>query len=500
MQQEELHRHEKLVLKALDRLGMASPEEIVEEAGIEFSSVNRAVSWLSLKGVVEVEDFEDKAIELGEEGKVYVEKGLPERRAFELLNKKGEIELKELNSILSRTEVTIALGWLKRKNLAVIDSGVLKPTDNGMKERETPDEELLLSVMKEGRLLESTLNPELKQAAELLKGRKNVIRIHEVSHRKIRLTEKGRKTIKLGIKIEDEISQLTPEIIKNGTWKNMKFRRYSINTPAPELLPAKLHPLREIVEEIRWIFLKMGFNEISGPMAESAFWNFDALFVPQDHPAREMQDTFYLSNPEKTEIPSDDIVEAVMNAHEGGWKTGSRGWRYKWSREKAMASVLRTHTTSTTIRYLAEGHELPVKVFSLGRVFRNERISFKHLPEFHQCEGIVAGDVGFSHLLGILKKFYSTMGFSQVRFRPAYFPYTEPSLEVEVFLEDKGKWMELGGAGIFRPEVTEPLDIHKPVLAWGLGLERLAMLRLGLKDIRQLYMSDLNWLRRVKVI
>ncbi len=499
MQQGELHRHEKLVLKALGDLGRASPQEIADKAEINLSSVNRAVSWLSLKGLVEVEDFQDEALELGEEGKVYVEKGLPERRAVELLKEKGELKLGELVSVLSKDEVNIALGWLRRKNLAVIDRGTLKLTEEGLKAGDTPDEELL-KLLKKGRLMKSQLSPELREASELLKGRKNVVKAYEVTQRRIKLTREGEKIVEQGIDIEDEVSQLTHEIIKSGSWRNKKFRRYSIDTPAPELLPAKLHPLREIVEEIRWIFLKMGFKEISGPLIESAFWNFDALFVPQDHPAREMQDTFYLSKPEEAQLPSEEVVEAVKSAHQEGWKTGSRGWRYSWSREKAKVSLLRTHTTSTTIRYLAENQELPIKVFSVGRVFRNERISFKHLPEFHQCEGIVVGDVSFSHLLGILREFYHRMGFSQVRFRPAYFPYTEPSLEVEVFFEERGKWLELGGAGIFRPEVTEPLGVDKPVLAWGLGLERLAMLRLGLNDIRQLYLSDLKWLKRLKVM
>ncbi|MFV2041169.1 MAG: phenylalanine--tRNA ligase subunit alpha, partial [Candidatus Hydrothermarchaeales archaeon] len=161
----------------------------------------------------------------------------------------------------------------------------------------------------------------------------------------------------------------------------------------------------------------------------------------------------------------------------------------------ASKTLLRTHTTSTTIRRLAEGGKQPIKVYSIGRVFRNERVSYKHLPEFHQIEGIVAGDVSFKNLLGILKEFYGRMGFDKIRFRPAYFPYTEPSLEVEVYFEQKKSWIELGGAGIFRPEVTEPLGITYPVLAWGLGLERLAMLRLDLTDIRALYRSDIDWLR-----
>lgn len=302
-----------------------------------------------------------------------------------------------------------------------------------------------------------------------------------------------------GIEITDEVSQLTHEHLKTGSYKDKKFRQYDVDTIVPELLNAKMHPLRNIIEEIRDIFLQMGFQEIQGPMAESSFWNFDALFVPQDHPAREMQDTFYLERPGVARLPDNETVDAVKSAHEDGGVSKSVGWRYKWNSDMARTTLLRTHTTATTIRALAERKKAPIKVFSVDRVFRNERITYKHIPEFHQCEGIVVGQVNFNNLLGILKEFYAKMGFEKVRFRPGFFPYTEPSLEVEVFFEEKGKWLELGGAGIFRPEVTEPLGITEPVLAWGLGLERLAMLRLNLNDIRVFYLSDIDELRRLPV-
>lgn len=495
--QGELHRQEKKVLLALEEEEETSPQDIARRANLELSSVNRALSWLSLKGLVELEDYEDEMLELGPEGEVYLEKGLPERRVEKFLEGKGGVEVGELQQVLDKEEVNIALGWLKRKHLARIEGGTLKLSQD--REREAPDEKLLRLLKKEGSLMKRQIAPELRKGAEMLKKRKNVVRAHEVTQRRVRLTGEGRELLKQGLTIEEEITQLTPGIIRKGEWKEKKFRSYRVDTPAPEFLPAKHHPLREMVEEIRAIFLKMGFREISGPLVESAFWNFDALFVPQDHPAREMQDTFYLSSPSEAELPEERVVRNVKRAHEEGLK-GSKGWGYSWSREKARAALLRTHTTATTIRHLSRKEEAPVKVFSVDRVFRNERLSFKHLPEFHQSEGIVVGDVGFTHLLGILKEFYSRMGFPKVRFRPGYFPYTEPSLEVEVFFEERGKWMELGGAGIFRPEVTEPLGVEKPVLAWGLGLERLAMLRLGLEDIRQLYLTDLKWLQRLEVL
>lgn len=495
---EELHAHEKLVLLALQELGKASPEEIAAKSGLPINSVGRAIYWLVPKGLVEVQEKAEKIISLAEEGRLYAERGLPERYALEYLLRQGKAGVEELKSVLGEKEAGIALGWLRRKNLAVIKEGMLTPTQEGVRGEKTLDE-VLLQRLKEGELKMGELDENQKRALELLKSRQNVIKISERFLKTVELTQEGKELLQKGIVVEDEISQLTAEILRSGAWRSKKFRRYDVAAMAPEALPAKAHPLRRIIEEIREIFLQMGFREIAGPIVESSFWNFDALFVPQDHPAREMQDTFYLSKPAAAKLPEKSTVAAIASAHESGGKTGSTGWRYRWSSEAAKAALLRTHTTAATIRELARRTPPPVKVFCVGRIFRNEKISFKHLPEFHQIEGIVVGNVNFANLLGLLKEFYHKMGFEKIRFRPGFFPYTEPSLEVEVFFADKGKWLELGGAGIFRPEVSQPLGIKEPVLAWGLGLERLAMLRLGLDHITALYMSDIDWLRRCEV-
>ena len=243
----------------------------------------------------------------------------------------------------------------------------------------------------------------------------------------------------------------------------------------------------------------MGFQEIQGDYVESCFWNMDVLFIPQDHPAREMQDTFYCKVPAKLPIQEKQLLEEIARVHENGGTTGSTGWGYKFSKTEGERALLRTHTTVNTIRYLYNHPKPPCKVFSLERVFRKEDIDTTHLPEFYQIEGIIYEEnANFRQLIGILKEFYRRMGFEKIRFRPGYFPYTEPSMEVEVFWN--GKWMELGGSGIFRPEVTEPIGVKNPVLAWGLGLERIAMLRYGLSDIRSLYISDLDWLRKTPLI
>jgi len=238
----------------------------------------------------------------------------------------------------------------------------------------------------------------------------------------------------------------------------------------------------------------MGFEEIKGNYIESCFWNMDVLFIPQDHPAREMQDTLYMKNPKKIDIEDKKLVGKIKDVHENGGSTKSEGWGYDFLKDEIIKPLLRTHTTVNTIRYLYNNPKPPCKVFSIGRVFRKENIDPTHLPEFYQIEGIIHEEnANFKQLIGILKEFYKRMGFEKVRCRPGYFPYTEPSMEVDVFWNNK--WMELGGSGIFRPEVTEPVGVKSPVLAWGLGLERLAMLKFGLKDMRELYISDLDWIR-----
>ena len=211
-----------------------------------------------------------------------------------------------------------------------------------------------------------------------------------------------------------------------------------------------------------------------------------------------MQDTLYLERPKKIEIKDEKLVEKIKKVHEDGGSTGSTGWGYNFSKSECEKPLLRTHTTVNTIRYLHNNPNPPCKVFSIGRVFRKENIDSTHLPEFYQIEGIIHEEnANFRQLIGILKEFYKRMGFEKVRCRPGYFPYTEPSMEIDVFWNNQ--WMELGGSGIFRPEVTEPVGVKNPVLAWGLGLERLAMLKFGLKDMRDLYISDIEWIRKTSL-
>ena len=482
----DLSPNEVKLLKVLKN-GTLSPAEASMESDLGEKETMSAASWLRSKGLIEISEVSTKLYSTNEEGKKYAEQGLPERRAVEWLNQFGESLLSELP--LDDDENKVVIGWLKRKKFAELEK-----TDDGLKLiptgsiEETSDEPLLVKLSKTS-LSEEEIDQE---ALKLLKGRQ-LLSIKEEVERNFTLTEEG-NNFDLESLDEDLIGDLTPELIQSGSWKDKSFQRYSVDTQVEFGDFSTLHPLTRFTEEIRSIFLQMGFTEIEGDYVESAFWNMDALFIPQDHPARELQDTFYLSEPASFVINEKEIMESVKGIHEDGGDTDSKGWGSEWSKETAQQALLRTHTTVGTVRYLSNNPTPPVRVFSVGRVFRREALDSTHLPEFTQVEGIIVEpEANFGMLIGVLKEFYRRMGFNDVRVRPAYFPYTEPSLEVEVKFGNK--WLELGGAGIFRPEVTAPFDIDCPVLAWGLGLERLAMLHLGIKDIRMLYQSDLKWLK-----
>ncbi len=498
---QELSNLEKRVLLALGAIGdQATPEQIQEQGAFsELVQVMNASSWLQAKGLVRHEETMRHYISLGKEGQLALARGLPERRVVEIAAAHGgPIALSDLqkNPALEPGEVNIATGWLKRKNLAnlskVEGATVIALTDEGhtvAQGKRTPDE-AVLDTLKTGEKGEPDVE---KDGLAMLLQRQNMVRRREEITRLIHLTKKGRIQLDKGIEIKEQVNELTTELIGSGKWRNVDIRPYDVTAFAPTATGGKRHPMRQIIDKIRQAFLEMGFSEIEGPYTRNAFWNMDALFIPQDHPARAMQDTFYLNTPPPVELDAGHAAK-VKAVQEHGGDTGSLGYRMPWSQSIAQQMLLRTHTTVDTIQYLSRHPEGPVKVFSVDRVFRNEAIDATHLPEFHQVEGIVMEEgANLRMLIGLLREFYKRMGFEEINVRPSYYPYTEPSIDIAVRWNDK--WLELGGAGIFRQEVTKPWGVQHPVLAWGLGLERLAMLMLGLKDLRELYVSDVDWLR-----
>ena len=492
---EGLSYNEKRLLVALNEAGgNSSPQSLIEAGKFEIEvEVMGAASWLASKELAVIKENSKTFYEVADSNPI-----LPERCALEIIGSAGgKMDMSVLSEKMSGGEDKIAVGWLKRKALADIvsegESKVLILNDKGKSAlKNKMEDELLLEKMSASPLPAEQADARLIKD---LKGRQGMIQEKIVTQRNITLTDLGKKVVDSGIDMKKQVTDITDRLIQSGDWKDVEFRKYDVQTFAPAISPAKKHPLSRLGSEIRRIFTDMGFTEMSSEYVQPSFWNLDVLFTPQDHPARDLQDTFYLSRPSKLDLGDDELVNKVKEIHENGGSTGSTGWGGTWSIEKAESALLRTHSTVSSIRYVAEHPDAPQKAFSISRIFRNESIDSTHLPEFTQIEGIVIDENGnFDMLVSMIREFYSKMGFDQIRIRPAYFPYTEPSLELEVFFN--GKWMELGGAGIFRPEVVAPFGVEYPVLAWGFGFERLAMLKWNIKDIRDLYISDIDILKK----
>lgn len=444
-----MYKGEKEVAEILKN-GRKTVSELAKENGLNEDTIRRAVESLKQKGFVKTV-LEEKETSLPtEELKGYLQKGeMPEFSLFKRAMSSAHI------SELSEEEKAIGLRWAKIKGMVDISSGTL--VTKIQPEQAAQENLKTINAIKAGRV-EGTLEQELIKRSLLKK----------VKSRTIYVSSTGKDPAELK---EDD---------------------FDINIASKNANIGKTHPLSKVIHRIRHIFAELGFEEMEGSVIETSFWNFDALFQPQDHPARDLADTFYLQG--EGELPEDKkIVDRVKKSHEHGWK-------YKWSESEAKKLVLRTHTTALSARTLANMKTTPKKYFAVGRVFRNESTDFKHLAEFHQVEGIIAWEnATFTDLLGILREFYKKLGFEKIRFRPSYFPYTEPSLEIEVYYEPRNQWMELGGAGIFRPEVSQPLFGKYPVLAWGLSLERPIMMLMGMDDIRTFYKNDLDWLMEARL-
>jgi phenylalanyl-tRNA synthetase alpha chain len=500
MRQEKLHEHEKKILKVLEYKGTATVQELEAETGLVKDAIEKALLWAKVKGVINIKEETSEFVELTREGLEYLKDGLPERNLINIVSR-GQKNIDKLRKIVKN--FSIGLVWIKSNGWVEIKEGSLNITDKGKNIlNKKTEEEKIITTLASGRRRSNEFDYKIITALE----KRGLIRKKIESKKHVSLTDLGRKIVP-DVKIKEEIGQLTPEIIISKRWKTIPIRPYDISIPSAGIYPGKKHYMTQLIEYIRQIWLEMGFKEMTGPILEVSFWNFDALYVPEDHPARDLADTFYMKIPEKGMLPKEEIVKAVQATHEYGWTCNSTGWQYRWDPELARTCILRTHTTSLSARTLAKLREnidkdvLPAKYFSVGRCFRNETLDWKHLAEFYQTDGIVIGeDVTFRHLLGYLSRYYSKLGFQKVRFRPSYFPYTELSTEIEIFHPIHKQWLELGGAGIFRPEVVKPLlgrDI--PVLAWGPGLERLIMINYGIEDIRTLYWNDLDQLRKTRI-
>ena len=471
-----------------------SIKELMKSSGLKEVEIIRSLQWLENKGLIKVKKELKEAIELDINGKKALDKGLPEKRFLRAILKE-DLSLNEIRekAHLAKDEVNVSLGMLK-KNSCILLGEKIRITDSGKKYLHNNDiEDFLKKLPLDKKDLDKDMFNRIKNRREMIK--ENLVK-DRISH----LTSKGRSLKKIKIS-GDYIERLDSKMLKNKSWKDKKFRRYDIKINVPKVYPGKKHFVNESLDYAKRIWLEMGFKEMKGNIVQSSFWNFDALFTSQDHSVREMQDTFYLEGKDK--LPSKELVNKIKAVHENGGNTGSIGWGYKWNPEEAMKRVLRTHTTVLSAQTLSrlKKEDLPAKFFAIGKNYRNETMDSSHLFEFNQTEGIVIDEnANLRYLLGYLKEFFGKMGFPKVRFRPAYFPYTEPSVEIDVFHPSYKKWIELGGAGIFRPEMVKPLlgkDI--PVLAWGLGIGRIITDHYKIKDLRDFYKNDLKQLRESKV-
>ena len=459
-----LHDIERQIVKALQSEPNLTEEQLVQETKLSMDQIRRGVEWLRQKKLADVSETIKISSSLGKNGLDALKNGLPERRLVNLV-KDGPKTFDEIRSSLQGPDFNAAIANAKKNDWISIEKMETGSKISLKQEPVQTPEELMISTIGEKTISSNPLS--MFPALKPLMQRPDFIIQHEEKTKAVSLSEPGKK--------------IDLEKLDSGA--------IDVEAEVPHVHAARIHPLKDTINEIRETFVHLGFSEILGNLSQSSFWNFDALFTPQDHPARELQDTFYLKDLNAKQLATPAQIKNVSNAHK-------KGWRYYWDIQEARKMVLRTHTTCVTIKHLADKKPDEARIFSLGRVFRNEKLSFKHLAEFNQVEGVVVGKhITLRDLMGIQKEFYRKIGLTKVKFWPTFFPYTEPSLQSMVYNEKLGKWIELFGMGIFRPEVTKPLGITKPVLAWGGGIERIAMLKFGLDDVREFYNNNLSWLR-----
>ncbi|KAJ3088994.1 hypothetical protein HK102_007446 [Quaeritorhiza haematococci] len=437
------------------------------------------LSSLNSREIVDFEQIDHEQWVLTEEGKQVADTGSHEAKVFNAIPADKGISIPEIQKLLGPVAkfgqgTAFKKGWVKKdgQNLVRAVKSIVDQTQVDLKE-----------ISKTGTHKDQSLINELKK--------------RKLIEKKVTTTYKVTKGPKFTTTITQESTDITAEMLQSGNWKTATFKKYNFTALGVPPTGGHVHPLLKVREEFRQIFFELGFEEMpTNRFVESSFWNFDALFQPQQHPARDMHDTFFLSDPATDDKFPADYLERVKNVHSvGGY--GSIGYRYDWKEEEAQKLILRTHTTAVSSymlyqlaqKTIKEGVFRPVKYFSIDRVFRNEHVDDTHLAEFHQVEGVVA-DKGLTlgDLIGILHGFFKKLGIEKLRFKPAYNPYTEPSMEIFSWHEGLNKWVEIGNSGMFRPEMLLPMGLPPDVsvIAWGLSLERPTMIKYGIDNIREL--------------
>ncbi len=505
-----LHPLEIRLLRSLKGGGAVLEGEAAEAAALSAAQFRRAVEWLLTKGLVELADeSREQEIQVMELGEKFKGTGLPEDRIAALIQEKGAIPMAEFNNMegLTAEDTFPAIGALKKKGILEVEKGTARLIDGADLSAVGEASKILDRVAGGERVLMAALT-DVQQAcvkAQVHKRfrAKGIFWIEDQVTRRFGLTKNGavvtEEVDRRGLSGE-EVSRLTQEMLVDGSWKGKSFRRYNIDMAPPRMLAARKHPYRQFLDYVKYKLISLGFEEMQGPLVETEFWNMDALFMPQFHSARDIHDAYFVKEPTHATKVGQGFLDKVAATHEDGGDTGSTGWRYEFDRERTRRLVLRSQSTSLSVRTLAAGPKIPGKYFAMARCFRYDTVDATHGCDFLQTDGIILDEeINFRTLLGVLKLFATEVAKAEeVVFAPAYFPFTEPSVEAHIKHPQLG-WMEMGGAGIFRPEVTAPFGIDVPVLAWGLGLDRMAMMAMGLKDIRDLFSRDLDQLRTQRI-
>ena len=501
-----LHPLEVRILRHVRTGEEITAARIMDELEYNLGQCNQAFSWLAGKGYLEEKRRTERTFyELTDLGREYAGTGTPEERIFDYVRTKGPATMPDLSEALGleNRDAGSAFGQLSKEKVLTMGPG----------KKVTPAAEDTSPRMKAVRnLLDRAAETEVLDEAALTDGEKQAIRgiskKRGASGAPFRTVEREEITYgmtPLGGEVKEileaegvtgeEIGQLTPEMLAEGSWKKASFREYNIHTPPSRVLMGRKNPYAQYLESVKDKLVSLGFEEFDGPVVETEFWNSDALFMPQFHSARDIHDVYYLDTPTHAKEIEQPYLDQIASAHEDGWETGSRGWEYGFDRDFTRRLILRSQGTVLSAKQLTKA-EIPGKYFGIVRCFRYDQVDATHLSDFYQTEGIVLGEeVNLRTLLGLLKMFAEEVaGAEEVMYVPGYFPFTEPSVEVHIKHPTLG-WFELGGSGIFRPEVTEPLGIKVPVLAWGLGIDRMALMSLGLNDLRELFTPDIEHVR-----
>ena len=501
-----LHPLEVKLLRHVNLGEKISADRIIRELGYKVGQCNQAFSWLSAKSLLkEIERSVKVVYEITEFGLSVEKDGLATERIFTFLGENGPHTLPEIAEALGleNSDVGSAFGALSSKKAVALNAERKAERISGSLPDEIKTQRALLERAKEsGELDDAALsNEERKVISQMAKKRGASASPFKLSEREIviyELTEEGDETKRELEKANitgEEFGILTPDMLKSGSWKNGTFRPYGVDAPTSRIIPGRRNAYASYLQWVKDKLISLGFEEFDGPLVENEFWNGDALFMPQFHSARDIHDVYYVKEPRHAKKIDEPWLSQVARTHEDGWTTGSRGWGYTFDHEFTRRQVLRSQGTVLSAHQLTKA-KIPGKYFGIVRCFRYDQVDATHGADFYQTEGIVLGnDVNLRNLLGLLKMFAEEVaGAEEVKYVPGYFPFTEPSIEVHIKHPVLG-WFELGGSGIFRPEVTKALGIDVPVLAWGLGIDRMALMHLGLNDLRELFTPDIESVR-----